>query len=176
MMNLPKHLNASPTLAAVVLALAGTLARSALQQPTPSAGGAYARWVSEDVAYIIQDSERAAFRKLGSDAERDRFIEQFWERRNPVPGSAKNDFREEHYRRIAYANRRFAGKAVDGWKTDRGRIYITYGPPDEIDSHPSEFRESWRYRLIAGIGTNVTIDFEDRNRDGSYPMTRDPNH
>ena len=96
----------------------------------------YKRWLSEEVPYIITDEERAAFKKLSTDDEREQFIEQFWERRNPNPGSPENEFKEEYYRRIAYANEHYAS-GIPGWKTDRGRIYITWGPPDEIDSHPS---------------------------------------
>jgi GWxTD domain-containing protein len=98
--------------------------------------GAYKTWLEQDVSYIISDEERRAFRTLSNDEERDAFIENFWLRRNPNPDSPENEFREEHYRRIAYANEHYpAGKP--GWKTDRGRIYISWGPPDSIDSHPS---------------------------------------
>ena len=98
--------------------------------------GAYKTWLDQDVAYIITDQERKAFKNLTNDEEREAFIEAFWQRRNPNPDSPENEFREEHYRRIAYANEHFsAGKP--GWKTDRGRIYIMWGKPDDIDSHPS---------------------------------------
>lgn len=117
----------------------------------------YQRWPSEEVPYIITDEERSAFKKLSTDEEREAFIEQFWDRRNPNPGSPQNQFKEEYYRRIAFANEHFAAN-VPGWKTDRGRIYILYGPPDEIDSHPdgrvvgvnnsAKPFEIWRYRLI----------------------------
>src|SRR5579862_1780803 len=95
----------------------------------------YAKWVSEDVVYIISAEEKAAFEQLQNAAQRDRFIEQFWLRRNPSPATLENPFKEEHYRRIAWANERFASD-IPGWRTDRGRIYIFYGPPDEIESHP----------------------------------------
>jgi len=114
---------------------------------------AYRRWLDEEVRWIVTPEERAAFLKLPDNEERDQFIQQFWDRRNPKPGSAENEFREEYYRRIAYANEHFAA-GVPGWKTDRGRIYIMYGPPDEIDSHPfasADFAkptEIWRYRYI----------------------------
>ena len=96
----------------------------------------YRKWLNEDVAYIITDEERAAFKRLHTDEEREQFIEQFWLRRDPTPDTAENEFKEEHYRRIAYANERYAS-GIPGWKSDRGRIYITFGPPDEIESHPS---------------------------------------
>ena len=86
--------------------------------------------------YIITDEERQAFKRLTTDEEREQFIEQFWLRRDPTPDTAENEFKEEHYRRIAYANEHYAS-GIPGWKTDRGRIYITFGPPDEIESHPS---------------------------------------
>jgi len=98
--------------------------------------GAYKSWLDQDVAYIISDEERKAFRNLGNDEERDAFIEQFWLRRNPNPDSPDNEFREEHYRRIAYANEHYAA-GKPGWKTDRGHIYIAFGAPDSVDSHPS---------------------------------------
>ena len=137
------------------------------------------KWVKEDVVYIITDQERDAFQKLTADPERNRFVEQFWVRRNPVPGSGKNDFKEEHYRRIAYANKRFAS-GIAGWKTDRGRIYIIYGPPDEIESQPSKTQtsfahEDWAYHHIEGIGDRVLLTFEDRAGKGNYTLTRDPN-
>ncbi len=159
-------------------------------------GTPYNKWLHEDVAYIIMDAERAAFKALQTDAEREKFIEQFWVRRDPTPGTVENEFKEEHYRRIAYANEHFspAGGALGGlpgWKTDRGRIYITYGPPDEIDSHPSGGAyqrspaegggttttfpfEQWRYRYIQGVGSNIIIEFVDPNGTGEYRMTSDP--
>ena len=96
----------------------------------------YKKWLDEDVRWIITDEERAAFKQLSNDDERDQFIEQFWLRRDPTPDTAENEYKEEHHRRIAYANEHFAS-GIPGWKTDRGRIYIVYGPPDEIESHAS---------------------------------------
>jgi len=139
----------------------------------------YTKWLKQDVAYIITDAERNAFKNLQSNPELEHFIEQFWQRRDPTPGTVENEFKEEHYRRIAYANDHFAG-GIPGWKTDRGRIYITYGPPDEKESHPSGNAtspvpfEQWLYHLIQGIGTNVVIEFVDPNKTGEYRMTLDP--
>lgn len=137
---------------------------------------AYRKWLNEDVAYIITNEERAAFKRLQSDPEREHFIEQFWERRDPTPGTAENEFKEEHYRRIAYANQHFSS-SIAGWKTDRGRIYITYGPPDEIDDHSSESPtpfQQWRYKYIEGIGRNIIIEFADPTHTGEFHMTTDP--
>jgi GWxTD domain-containing protein len=152
----------------------------------------YRKWLSEDVAYIITDAERAAFNGLQTNDEREHFIEQFWLRRDPTPGTAENEFKEEHYRRIAYANEHFSDAlGLPGWKTDRGRIYITFGPPDEIDSHPSGGTykrpseegggetvtypfEQWRYRYIDGVGNNIMIEFVDPKGTGEYRMTSDP--
>jgi GWxTD domain-containing protein len=135
--------------------------------------------VDEDVVYIITKDERDAFRKLLTDAEREEFIEQFWERRDPTPDTVENEFKEEHYRRIAYANEHFA-ESVPGWKTDRGRIYIMYGLPDEIDARragptPADTYpiQQWRYRWIEGVGNNVIIEF-DANGSGDFHMTMDP--
>jgi GWxTD domain-containing protein len=151
---------------------------------------AYDAWEKTDVAYIISDEERQALHRLSNDEEREQFIEQFWLRRDPTPDSEENEFKEEHYRRIAYVNERFAS-GIPGWKTDRGMIYIKYGPPDEIESHPSGGSyqrpieqgggatttypfETWRYRYIEGIGTNVVIEFVDVTMTGEYRMTTDP--
>jgi GWxTD domain-containing protein len=137
-------------------------------------------WLNEDVVYIIDDAERTAFLKLTTDEERDKFIEQFWLRRDPTPGSEKNEFREEHYRRIGYTNRHFRS-ARPGWRTDRGHMYIVYGPPDEIESHPRKrdgvhssgpppqfASEVWLYRHIDGVGENVTVTFIDRSGSGDW--------
>ena len=152
---------------------------------------AYGKWIKEEVPYIITDEERATFKKFSTDDEREQFIEQFWERRNPNPNSPENEFKEEYYRRIAYANERYAS-GFPGWKTDRGRIYIMYGPPDEIESHPSGGSynrtqeegggetstypfETWRYRYIEGIYQNVILEFVDPSMTGEYRLTMDPN-
>src|SRR5438105_4894361 len=150
----------------------------------------YKKWLSEDVVYIITDEERQAWKRLATDDEREQFIEQFWLRRDPTPDTAENEFKEENYRRIAYANERYAS-GIPGWKADRGRIYITFGPPDEIESHPSGGSyerpaeegggttstypfEQWRYRWIEGIGTDIIIEFVDPTMSGEYRMTMDP--
>jgi GWxTD domain-containing protein len=152
-------------------------------------GESYQKWLKEDVAYIITDQEKQAFMQLSNDEERDRFIEAFWQRRDPTPDTPENEFKDEHYRRIAYANDHFAA-GVPGWRTDRGRIYIMYGAPDEIDSHPSGGAyerpidegggetstypfEDWRYRYIDGIGNNVELEFVDTCMCGEYHITID---
>ena len=149
----------------------------------------YKKWLDEDVVYIITDEERAAFKQLSNDEERDNFIEAFWQRRDPTPDTEENEFKEEHYQRIAYANEHFAA-GVPGWRTDRGRIYIVFGKPDEIESHPSGGTyerpmeegggttstfpfEQWRYRYIEGIGQEVIIEFVDTCMCGEYHMTMD---
>src|SRR5881396_3299531 len=149
------------------------------------------KWLDEDVAYVITDEEKSAFKALKTDEEREQFIEQFWLRRDPTPDTIENEFKEDHYSRIAYANERFAS-GKPGWKTDRGRIYILYGKPDEIESHPSggtydrPFEdgggttstfpfEIWRYRYIEGIGNEVLLEFVDPSMSGEYRMTIDPN-
>jgi GWxTD domain-containing protein len=149
----------------------------------------YKKWLNEDVVWIITDEERAAFKQLSNDEERDNFIEAFWQRRDPTPDTEENEYKEEHYRRIAYANEHFAA-GIPGWKSDRGRIYIMYGPADEIDSHPSGGTyerpmeegggetstypfEDWRYRYLEGIGQEVIIEFVDTCMCGDYHMTLD---
>ena len=151
--------------------------------------GTYKTWLNQEVPYIITDEERRAFMSLSNDEERDAFIENFWLRRNPNPDSPENEYREEHYRRIAYANEHFpAGKP--GWKTDRGHIYIAFGKPDDIDSHPSGGQydrpqdegggststfpfEIWHYRYLEGIGENIDIEFVDTCQCGDYHFTID---
>jgi GWxTD domain-containing protein len=148
-------------------------------RPRPAAADPYTKWVTEDVAYIIRDEERDAFKRLQSDAERDHFIEQFWLRRDPTPDTVENEFKEEHYRRIAHANENFAS-SVPGWKTDRGRIYITYGPPDAKKSMASTLgphsilTEQWLYYYLDGVRKNVWIDFIDSDGTGEYRMTDGP--
>ena len=114
-------------------------------------------WLWQDVAYLASDAEKTAYLNLASDPERYAFIERFWQQRDPSPGTTENEFRDQHYWRINYANERFGG-TEQGWKSDRGRIYITWGPPDQIESHPSgEGRsgpfEIWIYRERADRST-----------------------
>ena len=151
--------------------------------------GVYKKWLDEDVRWIITDQEMQSFKHLANDEERDSFIENFWLRRNPNPESPDNEYRDEHYRRIAYANEHFAA-GKPGWKTDRGHIYIAYGKPDSIDSHPSGGNyerpmeegggntstypfEVWHYRYLQGIGDNIDIEFVDTCMCGDYHMTID---
>lgn len=137
--------------------------------------GPYQAWLQEDVSYIITAPEKAAYSKLQTDTDRARFIEQFWEQRNPTPGSSTNPFKEEHYRRLAYANEHYAAD-IPGWKTDRGRVYILYGPPDELESHPvgpPPF-EAWRYHQLEGLGENVDFSFVDRDGTGNYRLSGRP--
>ena len=117
----------------------------------------YSKWIEEDVVYVIGQGERAAFLRLSTDQQREQFIERFWRDRDPTPGTSANEFKEEHYRRIQYANERFASTALAGWKTPRGRIYIVYGPADEVESHPSQNIERWRYR--SGPLADVVLEF-----------------
>jgi GWxTD domain-containing protein len=119
--------------------------------------GGYKKWVDEDVRWIISDEELSAFKQLSNDEERDQFIEQFWLRRNPNPDSPENEFREQHYQRIAYADEHFAA-GKPGWRTDRGHIYIAYGKPDSIDSHPSG--GSYERPMEEGGGNTSTFPFE----------------
>ncbi|PYU99355.1 MAG: GWxTD domain-containing protein [Acidobacteria bacterium] len=150
----------------------------------------YKKWLQEDVTYIISEEEKKVFKDLQTDEEKENFIEQFWVRRDPDPRTSENEFKEEHYRRVAYANERFAS-GIPGWKTDRGRIYITFGPPAEIESHPSGGSynreiwegggttstfpfERWRYRHIDGIGDDIEIEFVDKSMSGEYRMAMSP--
>src|ERR1700688_1706199 len=151
---------------------------------------AYRQWLTEDVTYIISPDERNAFLQLDTNEEREQFIEQFWLRRSSNPDLPENDFKEEHYRRIAYANEHYAS-GIPGWKSDRGRMYIMWGPADEVESHPTGGTydrpmeegggstttypfETWRYRYMEGIGENVIWEFVDPTGSGEFHLTMDP--
>jgi GWxTD domain-containing protein len=150
----------------------------------------YKKWLEEEVPYIITDDERSAFLQLQTNEEREQFIEAFWQRRDPTPDTVENEFKEEHYRRIAYANERFSS-GIPGWRTDRGRIYIMWGKPDEIESHSAGSTynrpmtegggqttvygfDDWNYHYMEGIGQNITIEFVDPTGTGEYHITMDP--
>ena len=151
----------------------------------------YKKWLKEDVAYIITPEEVSAFKQLSNDEERDQFIENFWLRRDPTPDTPENEYKEEHYRRIAYVNEHF-GAGIPGWKTDRGRIYIIWGPADQVEAHPTGGTydrpqeegggttstypwETWRYRYLEGVGQNIELEFVDPCSCGDYHLTSDPN-
>ena len=149
----------------------------------------YKKWLKQDVLYIITDEERAVFRKLPTPEEKDAFIEQFWFRRDSDPRTSINEFKEEYYQRIAYANERFTS-GVHGWATDRGRIYIMYGPPNTIDDHmggtyrrrPEEGGgytsayafQRWFYNHIPGVGSGIEIEFVDASKTGEYRIALRP--
>jgi GWxTD domain-containing protein len=152
---------------------------------------AYKNWAEREVKWIITDEEREAFKLLSNDEEREKFVEGFWIRRDPTPDTIENEFRDQYYQRVLYANERFSA-GIAGSMTDRGRIYIVYGPPDEIESHPSGGTydyavnqgggststfpfELWRYRYITDIGQDIVIEFVDPCMCGDYHMTMDPN-
>jgi GWxTD domain-containing protein len=156
----------------------------------PELKKAYKDWLEKDVTYVITDEERKAFKKLATDDERERFIEEFWRRRDPDPDTDENEFKEEYYERIAYANEHFAS-GIPGWKSDRGRIWIMYGKPDERETHPSGGSydrpsyegggntttypfEIWFYRYLAGVGSGVEIEFVDPTGTGEYRIARSP--
>jgi GWxTD domain-containing protein len=179
--------NWTPLVAVVILVTTAALAfaarlpqpaqRSSQSEPRGKANAetSYGKWLNEDVAYIIMPKERSEFLKLKTNQDRDKFIDEFWERRNPNPGSAVNKFKVEHYRRIAYANGHFASTRA-GWQTDRGRMYIVYGPPDEVDSHPASkphAYEQWLYRHVEGHGDNWVLTFTDRTGKGDYQLAPD---
>lgn len=151
----------------------------------------YRKWLEQDVVYIIQAEEREVFEKLTTDEERDQFIEQFWRRRDSDPGTSENEARIEHYRRIQYANEHFHA-GIPGWKTDRGRIYIKFGPPDRLNTYPAggwydrkshegggstavyPF-EVWEYRYLEGVGEDIELEFVDLSGANLYRLSMDPN-
>ncbi len=181
-----------------VVASLGVFAQDQQNDPTnkprnvkPELKKAYKDWLDKDVTYIITDEERKAFKKLANDDERERFIEEFWRRRDPDPDTDENEFKEEYYERIAYANEHFSS-GIPGWKTDRGRIYIMYGKPDGRETHPMGGAyerpsyegggstttypfEVWFYRYLAGVGSGIEIEFVDPTGSGEYRIARNPN-
>ncbi len=176
----------APVMSAIALSLAAAITLTAWQtrteqipvpEPKIEAVSPFDKWLNEEAVYIIAPEERKAFQALRTDAERAHFIEQFWQRRDPTPATPENEFKQEHDRRISWANDRFATAAAPGWKTERGRTYIVYGPPDEIESHPSAGGnwgppfEWWSYRTIPGVGRDVRINFVDRTASGDYRVT-----
>jgi GWxTD domain-containing protein len=167
----------APAMAAVVLLVSsGVLFAAWRMEPAPQQPGPWQKWLNEDVVYIISDEEKAAFEHLTSDEDRQHFVEQFWERRDPTPGTPENEFKEEHYRRIVFANKHFrTASGAPGWQTDRGHIYIVYGPPDEIDSHPKRPNtaygvEEWKYLKVEGIGGEQLFSFFDRTGGGDFRL------
>lgn len=157
----------------------------------PELKEAYKKWRNTDVAYIITKEEKRAFDALTTDEERENFIENFWRRRDPNPDTEENEYREEYYERIAYANQHYTS-GIPGWKTDRGRIYIAWGKPDSVESHPSGGAydrpsyegggstttypfEIWFYRHLDGVGDGIEIEFVDPTGTGEYRIARNAN-
>jgi GWxTD domain-containing protein len=171
----------APALAATVLMAGCAMTLTAWQTDTTPAQthvqlqNPWQKWLNEDAVYIISDQEKAAFERLQTDEERRMFVDQFWARRDPTPGSVENKFKEQHYRRIAFANRHFrTASGTPGWRTDRGHMYIVYGPPDEIDSHPktasADGIEQWRYGHVEGLGDNRFFTFVDKAGSGDFRL------
>lgn len=185
----------------VLTALASSFAFAQKPQPSvdpsekvrnvkPELKRAYKDWLEKDVAYIITSEEKRAFKQLQTDEERENFIENFWRRRDPDPDTEENEFREEYYERIAYSNEHFSS-GIPGWKTDRGRIYITFGKPDEKETHPTGGGydrpsyegggstttypfEVWFYRHLDNVGDGIEIEFVDPTGTGEYRIARSP--
>ncbi|GAB4239601.1 MAG: hypothetical protein Kow00109_14440 [Acidobacteriota bacterium] len=185
-----------PWIALALLTLQAAAAGQAVREPDTDKAAReeeedyFRKWLNEDVVYIITPEERKIFESLTTPEEKEQFIEQFWLRRDPDPTTAVNEFKEEHYRRIAYANEHFAS-GIKGWQTDRGKVYIIHGPPDEVETHPSGGPyhrpmsegggstvtfpfEIWRYRHIPGIGSDVVLEFVDRTQSGEYRLALTP--
>jgi GWxTD domain-containing protein len=167
-----------PLLWMAVAVLVAWQSVAAPQSPRENAD-TYMKWVNEDVVYVIDAPEREAFLRLSTNAERERFVERFWLQRDPTPGTPKNEAKEEHDRRLAYVAERFGSPNKAGWKSDRGRILIVYGPPDEIESHPEGRAggppsQQWFYNDLEEIGKRVIVEFIDVNKDGEFRQTSDP--
>ena len=150
----------------------------------------FRKWLREDVLYIITPEEADVFLGLSTDQEKELFIEQFWTRRDTDPHTAINEYKEEHYRRVAYSNENFTS-GFPGWKTDRGMVYIKFGEPDRRESHPTGGHyvrppwegggststypfERWEYRYLEGVGQDVEIEFVDPTLTGEYRLSTNP--
>lgn len=134
----------------------------------PGLKGAYGRWLYEDVVYIITPEEVRAFKLLQTDDQRENFIEQFWLRRDTDPTTKENEYRRDYFARIAYVNENFSFRDIPGWRSDRGRTYITYGKPDEVESFPSG--EKWFYKNIPALGGSVRFEFVDLDGKGEFRL------
>ena len=150
---------------------------------------AYKNWI-EDVRVILTQSELDAWPKLKTDEEREQFIKIVWDSRDPDPDTEENEFKDEFYERIAYANEHFtSGKP--GRLTDRGRIYIKWGKPDSVESHPAGGPydrpsyegggststypfEKWWYRHLPNVESDVELEFVDPTGSGEYRLARNP--
>ncbi len=154
----------------------------------PEPDKAFTDWI-RDVGPIISKDEEDAWKTLRTNEEREKFIEDFWHRRDPNPDTEENEYREEYYERVAYVNEHFSS-GVPGYKTDRGRVYLKYGKPDEVESHPSGGNyerqpwegngststypfERWFYRNIPGR-SGADIEFVDPTGSGEYRLARNP--
>ena len=182
-------LQASTLLLALLIAFPSTAGQSR-QQRAEEGDDYYRQWLETDVLYIISPQEKDIFEKLSTGEEKDHFIEQFWFRRDLDPRTAVNEFKEEHYRRIAYANDKYHS-GIEGWRTDRGMIYILFGPPDGLEKHPEGGTyqrkreegggrtytypfEVWFYRHLEGVGPGIEIGFVDASRTNQYRIAMDP--
>ena len=174
------------------IVLAFVVVQGNAQAPSKNAKqeeGSYKKWLEQDVVYIITSEERDIFKALTADDEREAFIEQFWYRRDPDPSTSINEYKEEHYRRLAYAKDHFS-TGMPGWKTDRGRIYILHGPPNATETHgagETYYRprsegggntttfafEVWHYRHIDGVGDDIDVEFVDKSMSGHYQLAMD---
>lgn len=138
------------------------------------------QWLDEVVPYIITDAEKSVFLSLPNEVERGKFINQFWEKRDPDPNTPENEFKMAYYKRIAIANKVFSTGKKDGWRTDRGKIFILLGPPQEIqyDSMPIQSalsyyhgdREIWNYWGLENprLPYNLEFVFVDKFGSGDY--------
>ncbi|HKP71085.1 MAG TPA: GWxTD domain-containing protein, partial [Pyrinomonadaceae bacterium] len=200
MLKVKSHRTIALALSVIVLAAIVNSAQSGKRKPSIDPSGnpqtvkgelkdAFKKFVNEDVPYIITKEEKRAFLLLTTDAERENFIDTFWRNRDPNPDTEENEYREEYYERIAYANEHFSS-GIAGWRTDRGRIYIAWGKPDSIETHPTGGAydrpswegggstttypfEVWSYRHLDTVGDGLEIEFVDTTGTGEYRLARD---
>jgi GWxTD domain-containing protein len=139
----------------------------------------FEKWLQTDALYLITGNEKEVALTLKTEVEQERFVESFWQRRDPQPETEINEFREEYYERIAYANEHFAS-GIPGWKTDRGKIYILYGKPERTEKGRAGFEENenvlyekWFYKQITGGGANLQLTFIDPIETKEFRLTKD---
>jgi GWxTD domain-containing protein len=171
------------TIAPLLAQVGSNHTKNATDRVSPELPTKYEQWLDQDVRWIMSNQERVAFIHLTSDRDRERFIEEFWRRRDPTPDTPENEFKEEHYRRLAYANMHFGWGKIAGWETDRGRLYIFYGPPDTIKDEPTVMAgggfknaEIWHYNSVEHLNftSDMNVRFIDFCGCGDYRMQGNP--
>lgn len=136
-------------------------------------------WAEHNVKWVICPAEREVFGRLKSDLERKAFIDAFWHRRDPDPQTPLSEAKDEHYKRMDFADGHFRENEQRGSLTERGRVWIMYGPPQRREVHPRARNrvfswEAWHYDRLPDIGENIDLEFTDRANRGEYRLSLSP--